>query len=577
MTAHEVLRIDGASLSVEDVVDVARRGRSVRLSEEARADVEASHDVARRLIATGHRIYGMTTGAGALDRNAVPDHQNGRHQRRLLRSHAAGTGAPLSDERARATILVRANALAGGWSAVRPALIDGMLALLDSGVVPEIPEAGSVGASDLAQLAHLGLTLVGEGRAKVEGVWMGAAEALARVGLEPMTLEGREGFAIFNGVSFSAALGALVSYDADRLRDYLEQAAVLGAVALRGLDSSFEARSVGARPHPGPVASAARLRELRPDAPGGLREHVSLRTAHQTLGALREAVLRLREVVTREINAPADNPAVSGDGWYNNNNASFDGTVLAQALDLVSSAVLSAAVQSERRTARLIDEHHNNGLPAFLIHPDATPGVDTGLMLAQYTAASLVAEMRTFSVPASVQSLPTCANSEDWASMSALAARRAAWMLEQAEVVTAIELLVSAQAADLRGDPIPEPLAPLYERIRAKVPTWIEDRIVAEDVRAIAGMLRHDGEESPAGGAAPRPQDTLQNTLPMARWLQSATVRASSAPPRRDHGREEEDQARLRAPEEEHEEGGRPEDAEEGRSPEEGQEVGLFR
>lgn len=577
MTVQAIVRIDGASLAIEDVVDVARRGRFAALSDEARADVQASHDTAKRLVATGHRIYGLTTGAGALDRNTIPDHANRLHQLKLLRSHAAGTGSPAADDRVRATILVRANALAGGWSAVRPLVLDRMLELLAAGVVPEIPEAGSVGASDLAQLAHIGLALCGEGRAKVEGVWMSAREALARAGLVPLALQGREGFAIFNGVSYSAALGALVVHDADRLRDAFEQGAALGAAALRGLDSSFEARSVGARPHPGPVASAARLRELRPEAPSGLREHVSLRTAHQTLGALREAVARLRKVVTREINAPADNPAVAGDGWYNNNNANFDGTVLAQALDMVASAVLSAAVQSERRTARLLDEHHNNGLPAFLIHPDATPGVDTGMMLAQYTAASLIAEMRTFSAPASVQSLPTCANSEDWASMCALAARRAAWMVEQAETVAAIELLVSAQAADLRGDPIPAPLRPLYTRVRSTVPTWVEDRIVGEDIRLVTGLLRLDGEQSPNGGAAPRAQDTLQSPAPVARWLQSASSSASNAPQRRDHGREEEDQACRRSPEEGHQEGGCPEGVEESCSPEEGEEVGLFR
>ena len=499
------VELTGRTLTIDQVVAVARQGAEVRLSDEARTGVSACEAMLARMIADGTPIYGVTTGFGALDGRPVSPEGNRAQQHNLLRSHAAGVGPAMPAEAVRAMMLIRANVLATGWTGVRLETLEALVAMLNRGVVPVVPEQGSVGAcGDLAPLAHMALPLIGAGRAGHAGWIVDGGTALDRAGIARPAVVGRDGIALINGTEQTTAIGCLALADAMRLTDAAEAVAALALEALGAVADSFDERVALAKPHPGQIATSANLRRLTegsaavlPPRPSRLRDALSLRCIPQVAGAVREAVARAGSVLEIEINAANDNPLFGvADGWVTSNSGNFHGQMAGEALDHLATSLTSLAVISERRSARLVDEKNNGGLPAFLIHPDAPAGENSGFMIAQYTAAALVAELRTRSVPATIQSVPTCANTEDHVPMSPIAARRAAFAVDAAWHIAAVELLLAAQAIDLRGIAPAPALRDLFSRLRRRVPTMVEDRVLADDIAAAESALR---EYSPAG------------------------------------------------------------------------------
>ncbi len=441
-------------------------------------------------MAAGTPIYGVTTGVGALDRDRSAEVSPHDRQVALLRSHAAGVGPAMSEEATRAMMIARASTLARGMSGVSPAALDALLALIEHGVTPLVPELGSVGASDLAPLAHMALVLVGEGRARLDHQELTAVEALARAGLAPVRLAGRDGLALINGLAQSAALAALAVVGAAALIETAESAAAMTLSALGAPRDFLDPRLYDAKRHQGQRASAHATRDLLGDAiardpTGPLRAPLSVRYAPQVSGAARSALAFATTAVEAELDAVADNPLLFADGSLSCNSATTGGQELAQALDLLAIAVTSLAVASERRTAALLD---GSALPLALRHPRARPGVDSGLLIAQYTAAALVAELRARGGAASLHSIPTCPG-EDHVSMSALAARQAGLAVDRARTVLAIEVLCACQAVDLAGIELAPPLAVLHGRVREAVPVLVEDRVLGEDIAAARAAL----------------------------------------------------------------------------------------
>jgi histidine ammonia-lyase len=502
----------GADLTVADVEAVARRGARAVLDDAARARMQEARDVIERLVADGEIVYGVTTGFGDLATRFIPPADAARLQENLLMSHAAGVGAPLPRDVVRAMLLLRANTLALGHSGCRPLIVDRLLAFLDRGLHPSVPEQGSVGASgDLAPLAHLALPMIGRGWVEVGGQHAPALVGLREVGLEPLTLEAKEGLALLNGTQLMSAIGALLLADADRLVRTASVAAAMSVEALLGTDVAFAAPYQLARPHPGQLAVAAELRHLLRDSAlqashKGLAHKVqdpySLRCAPQVHGAVRGALDHLRGVLDIEMNSATDNPLVFPQGGVVDEDAlatggglvisggNFHGEPIALALDFAKLALAELGAISERRTALLLDERLS-GLPAFLA---SGSGFDSGLMILQYTAAALASENKVLAHPASVDSVPTSANQEDHVSMGPIAARHARTVLGHVEQILAIELLVAAQGLDARvGDDGPEPGTGVVEarrRVRARVEHLTGDREPGPDIGAATDLVR---------------------------------------------------------------------------------------
>ena len=510
--------LTGADLGIADIEAVARGGATAALDVHARARMQEARDVIERLVRAGEVVYGVTTGFGDLATTSIPAADAPALQENLLVSHAAGVGAPFPREVVRAMLLLRANTLALGHSGCRPVLVDRICDFLRLGIHPQVPEQGSVGASgDLAPLAHLALPLIGRGQVERNGQLLPALTALREVGLEPLTLEAKEGLALLNGTQLMGGLGALLLADADRLTRTASVAAAMSVEALLGTDVAYAASYQLARPHPGQVAVAAELRHLLRDS--GFQHHhhgsahkvqdpYSLRCVPQVHGAVRDALDHLRRVLDIELNSATDNPLVFPDGASVPEDAvatgggrvisggNFHGEPIALALDFAKLALAELGSISERRTALLVDARLNGGLPAFLT-PD--PGRNSGLMLLQYTAAALVSEDKVLAHPASADSIPTSANQEDHVSMGAIAARHARTVLEHVERIIAIELLCAAQALDLRlrtfEAPAPVPglgVAEAHRRIRKRVAVLEGDREPGPDLAAMTELV-HGG------------------------------------------------------------------------------------
>jgi histidine ammonia-lyase len=511
--------LTGADLTVDDVEAVARHGVAVELDVHARERMQEARDVIETLVAEGAVVYGVTTGFGDLATTFIPPADAGRLQENLLMSHAAGVGPPFPREVVRAMLLLRANTLALGHSGCRPLVVDRILDLLRLGVHPVVPEQGSVGASgDLAPLAHLALPLIGRGHAEVHGQIVPGLIALREVGLEPLTLEAKEGLALLNGTQMMGALAALVLADADRLVRTASVAAALSVEALLGTDVAFAAAYQLARPHPGQVAVAAELRHLLRDSGLQASHHghahkvqdpYSLRCVPQVHGAVRDALDHLRRVLDIELNSATDNPLVFPGGGVADeatiatgggriiSGGNFHGEPIALALDFAKLAIAELGSISERRTALLVDPRLNGGLPPFLA---PASGVESGMMIYQYTAAALVSEHKVLAHPASVDSIPTSANQEDHVSMGSISARHARAVLAGVERIVGIELIVAAQALDLRlaamadeGPPAPgSGVAEAQRRIRGRIARLDRDREPSPDLAAAASLV-HDG------------------------------------------------------------------------------------
>ena len=490
-----MILLDGNSLTVELLVAIADLGEEVGLAPDAVARVRAAGAVVDEQAAGQAAVYGINTGFGSFAEVKIPADSLERLQLNLLRSHAAGVGDPLPVRVVRAMMALRANVLAKGFSGIRLQTLEALVALLNRRVHPRVPCRGSVGASgDLAPLVHLALVLVGEGE-----VWDGARAAPGRAaldaaGLSPVKLAPKEGLALINGTQASTAVLALALAGAERLARAADIAAALSIDALRGSILPFDPRIHAARPYPGQIQSAANITALvsgsginRSHANcGRVQDAYSERCAAQVHGSAREALQFVRGVVTTEANSATDNPMVFAGEREIVSGGNFHGAPVAMAADLAAIALAQLATISERRTERLVNPALS-GLPAFLTRDG---GLQSGLMLAQVTAAALTSELKVLAHPASVDTIPTSANREDHVSMSMGAALKADAALSLATPVLAVELLCACQAIDLLAPlATSAALAPVHARVRAEVPSLDDDRPPAPDIDTITRLI----------------------------------------------------------------------------------------
>ena len=514
MTDAQVV-LTGSDLSVEEVAAVARHGATASFDPGAVERMDRSRAVIEKLVSEGAVVYGVTTGVGALADRRIPLEEATKLQEYLLLSHAAGVGEPLPREVVRAMLLLRANTFGLGYSGVRPLVAERLLEFLRLGIHPVVPAQGSVGASgDLAPLAHLALPLIGRGEVELNGAVLPALIALKETGLEPITLGPKEGLALLNGTQLMTALGALLAIDAERLGRAASVVAAISIEALLGTDVAFAEAYQQARPHPGQAAVAASVRWLLRDSdlqqyhhgsPHKVQDPYSLRCVPQVHGAVRDALGHLDRVLAIEMNAATDNPlvfpggggvdrkALATGGGFVISGGNFHGEPIALALDFAKLAISELGSISERRTALLLDPRLNGGLPAFL---GSGSGLESGLMVLQYTAAALVSENKVLAHPASVDSIPTSANQEDHVSMGPIAGRHARQVLEHVADVLAIELLCATRALDLRiqntggkirpGKGVADALA----TVRAAIPSWEHDHEPGADLAAAGRLVR---------------------------------------------------------------------------------------
>ena len=488
-----MILLNGSDLSLTDLLAIADDRAEVGLAPDARARVAASRAVVDKKAEGADAVYGVNTGFGNFAETRIDTHDLAALQLNLLRSHAAGVDTPLSVRVVRAAMALRANVLAKGFSGIRVETLEALVAMLNRGVHPRVPSRGSVGASgDLAPLAHLALVLVGEGEDcdRVPG-----ADALKAAGLKPVTLEAKEGLALINGTQVSTAVLALALAGAERLGRAADISAALSIDALLGSMHPFEPRIHSPRPFAGQAASADNLLRLLDGSGlnlshancGRVQDAYSMRCAPQVHGAAREALSWIRHIVTTEMNAATDNPMVFADSGDMVSGGNFHGAPLALAADLLVIAVAQLATISERRSERLVNPALS-GLPAFLTRQG---GLQSGLMIAQVTAAALTSEIKTLAHPASVDTIPTSANKEDHVSMSMHAALKAERALQLAIHVIAVEILCSCQAIDLRSPLESSPaLMRAHQMVRARVATLVNDRPSAPDIDAIAEIIR---------------------------------------------------------------------------------------
>jgi len=496
----------GSPWTLDDLDRVARGHARLELGPEARARVERARDFVARLSIAGDEapnVYGVNTGFGALAETRVAAAQMRALQCNLVRSHACGVGPCLPERVVRAMIALRAQTLALGHSGVRPLLIEALVAMLHAGVHPRIPSQGSVGASgDLAPLAHLALVLIGEGEAVFEGEVQSGADALSRAGLEPVTLQAKEGLALINGTQMMLAVGGLAIVEAERL---CTDADVVGAMSLEALEGSgrpFDPRVQAVRPHPGQAASADNLRALLSESEimeshrdcHKVQDPYSLRCMPQVHGATRDTLVWARATLEREIVAATDNPLIFVDDAGEADvisGGNFHGQPLAVALDAATIAVAELANVSERRIEQLVNPAMSSGLPPFLA---PRTGLDSGFMMAQVTAAALVSENKVLCHPSSVDSIPSSAGKEDHVSMGSISARKLAKVVEHVRWVLAIEAMVAAQGLDLRKPLSPaKGVAAALGAIRDRVPTLTEDRPLHVDMTACSALLEEGG------------------------------------------------------------------------------------
>jgi histidine ammonia-lyase len=503
------IQLTGHDLTVDDVEAAALRGVPAELAPEAVRQIEASRALIERVVREQRPTYGVNTGFGKLVDVHIGADQAAELQLNLVRSHACGVGEPFPDEIVRAATLLRANALAKGTSGVRRDVVDLLLGLLARGVLPIVPSRGSLGASgDLAPLAHLALVLVGEGWARVGDEVLPGADVLARAGLAPIELAAKEGLALINGTQFMAAIGALVLMRARRLVKLADLAAAQTIEAVRGSRTPFSPELQALRPHPGQQAAAANLYALLDDSQivashrwcGRVQDAYSLRCSPQVHGAVRDAVAYAERAIAIELNAATDNPLVLADREEVVSNGNFHGEPVAIPLDTLKIGLAELASISERRVERMLNPTMSNGLPPFLAHES---GLNSGFMITQYVAASLVAENRVLAHPASVDSIPTSAGQEDHVSMGATAAVHLWQVCANVERVLAVELLCGAQGLDFLAPLRPGPgVAVLQQAVRERSPRLDRDRSLADEIDLVAAGVRDGSLLAEVEGAA---------------------------------------------------------------------------
>ena len=497
------IAIDGERLTLENLYSVVFDGAEAEIPAAARERMNASRAVIERLVEADTAVYGVNTGFGKMASTRVSRDEIRQLQLNLVRSHACGVGAPLSEHAARAMLVLRANAIAKGFSGVRPVVAETLVAMLNRGVHPVIPSQGSVGASgDLAPLAHLAQVTIGEGHAIFQGRTMTGAEAMRAAGIAPLVLEAKEGLALLNGTQAMLALAALALREAEIAVDTADVAAALSLDALRGSPAAFDARIARVRPHAGHAITARNIERLNrgseireshrsPDKDPRVQDPYSLRCAPQVHGAVRDALAQVRATLAIELNSATDNPLVfvtqaGGRSGEVISGGNFHGQPLAMAADQMAVALATLGGISERRIEQMTNPQTSQ-LPAFLVRH---AGLNSGFMILQVTAAALASEMKPLAAPHSVDSIPTSANQEDYVSMGMGAARRLEPMLANLKNILAIELLAACQGIDL--------LSPLrtgpetrkaYDIVRSLSPAVDADRSLAPDIEAVAGAV----------------------------------------------------------------------------------------
>src|SRR3954469_9989082 len=507
-----MVELTGTGLSEAEVVAVAREGAPVELGDAARTAMEASAAVVERLGASAEPVYGVSTGFGSLANVSIPADRRAELQRALVRSHAAGMGEPVELEVVRAMMLLRARSLAMGCSGARPLLAETMIALLNAGCTPVVPEYGSLGGSGgLAPLAHCALVLLGEGEATgPAGEPLSGVDALERSGAEPLVLRAKEGLALINGTDGILGMLLLALHDLRRLLRVADITAALSVEALLGTDRAFAADLIALRPQPGQAASAANLRRVLADSPivashrwddDRVQDAYSLRCAPQVNGAARDALAYAQVVAAAELRSAIDNPMVLPDGRVESC-GNFHGAPLGFACDFLAIAIAEVGAIAERRTDRLLDVARSPRLPPFLTRD---PGVNSGLMIAQYTQAALVAENRRLATPASVGSLPSSAMQEDHVSMGWGAARKLRTAVANLARILAVEATCAGHGLDLRAPLEPGPataaaLALLRERMAGPGPDrWLSPDLAAAEELVTTGALQR-AVEAEIGG-----------------------------------------------------------------------------
>jgi len=488
------LGIDGMTLA--DLVAAARYGAKIKLAPESEKKIRQTRKLVDQWVAEGKTIYGVTTGFGALSDVAISRKDTRQLQKNILMSHAAGVGRPLDEETVRAIMALRVKDLARGHSGIRLETVEHLIALLNWGVYPVVPEKGSVGASgDLAPLAHLALVLLGLGEAFYKGQRMTGKQVLSKCGLKPIHLEAGEGLALVNGTQVMTALGGLAVYDAIRLGKLTDIAAAMSLEVLMGSRTEFNARIHQVRPHPGQSASADNMERMTRNSEiitshkdcSRIQDAYTLRCSPQVHGATKDAIQYCRNVIETEMNSATNNPLIFSDSEDFLLGGNFHGQPVALGMDFLCMAVAELANISERRIERLVNPMLS-GLPAFLV---SDGGLNSGFMIAQYTAAALVSENKVLCHPASVDSIPTSANKEDHVSMGTIAARKCSQVINNTEDVIAIELLCAAQALDLFTNMKPgEGTLAAYTAIRKAVSHLERDRILSKDIAEVKALMR---------------------------------------------------------------------------------------
>ena len=504
-----MILIDGEQLTISQVVAVARNGEQVRLAAHAKEHMLESYGWVQGIIAAGRPVYGINTGFGIFADQRISPADSNRLTRNLILSHAVATGPALPAEVVRAAMLIRANTLASGFSGVRPQVAETLLQMLNKQVTPVVPSQGSLGSSgDLAPLSHLALVFSTDesdreedsGIADFQGQRMSGKSAMRAAGIPRLVLGPKEGLAVNNGATFSAAIAALAVSDAIHLLCVAELSCAMSLEAMLGVSAAFDERLHAARRHPGQIAVAAAIRRHTSgstlvDAAGKVQDAYSLRCAPQVQGAARDAADYVYQVVTREINAATDNPLLFEEGVAISG-GNFHGEPVGIAMDLLSVALAEVGAISERRIFRLTDAKLNAGLPPMLVNSMEEAGLNSGMMMPQYTAASLVLENQTLANPDSVHSLPTSAEQEDHNANSMTAARNSRQIIENTAHILAIEAYCAARALDLRLRQMPDAVmgagvAAAYHKIRQQVPFQPGDAWWGPEIERVHSAILH--------------------------------------------------------------------------------------
>ena len=498
----QLVELDGKHLTLESFVAVARYGAKVALTNAAKAAMAKSRALADKISAEHRVAYGITTGFGDFATVAVPEEMSAQLSTNLILSHAVGTGDPYQIEEVRGMMLLRANALCVGVSGVRPVLVEMLVEMLNRGVTPVVPQKGSLGASgDLAPLSHMGLVLLGKGKAVYQGETLDGQEAMDRAGIATLpTLVSKEGLGITNGTCAMTSVGALHLYDTIRAARLADVVAALTFTALGGQRNAFQERMHTVRGQKGQIRVAKNMRMLTEDSEilknsqgARVQDAYALRCIPQVHGAVRDALAYVKEKVDIELNAVTDNPLLFTEDEAVISGGNFHGEPMALPFDFLGIACSEIGSMSERRIERMVNAALSNGLTPFLT---TKGGVNSGYMIVQYTAASMASENKVFAHPASVDTIPSSANQEDFVSMGTTAARKSGLILENTRSILAYELLTACQAIDIRrmvgpwGEGLSPVLDKVYARVREMIPFCPEDRELRLDIEKIEPLVR---------------------------------------------------------------------------------------